>query len=267
MTGFTLIELLVVIAIIALLAGVLLPGLAAAKAKSRQAVCISNLRQVGLAFQLYLADYRDTFPSDGGGDSGISSTDWIYWNARLYPQYLFFRKLLPKDRIGPVVRYLSSGYTNVLRCPSDQDAKNRVDIRIPAPGGVGPGMGMEEYPFSYTLNSRGVDPAHLNLGSHGMASIIDQELGYFTNVYLFRASSVLSPSQKIMLAEEEDKKVRTMHFADGIFGLPGGARWAPPFDPISDRHRGRGNVVMGDSHVETVFPSFGRDPEHFDALR
>jgi prepilin-type N-terminal cleavage/methylation domain-containing protein len=86
--GFTLIELLVVIAIIGILAGLILPALAASKSKARAAQCVSNLRQWGLAYRMYADDNADFLPRRGQGVQVLAQidrpTDWF--NA--LPSYL-----------------------------------------------------------------------------------------------------------------------------------------------------------------------------------
>jgi prepilin-type processing-associated H-X9-DG protein/prepilin-type N-terminal cleavage/methylation domain-containing protein len=74
--AFTLIELLVVIAIIAVLASLLLPALARAKEKGRQAACMSNLRQIGLALRMYAEDNNGWLPTTTHG--GNTNASWIY---------------------------------------------------------------------------------------------------------------------------------------------------------------------------------------------
>ena len=76
--GFTLIELLVVIAIIGILAGMLLPALAKAKAQAQRVKCLANLKQILLSTQLYVDDWEGIMPYTSWSSGTLNKANWCY---------------------------------------------------------------------------------------------------------------------------------------------------------------------------------------------
>jgi len=245
-SGFTLIELLVVIAIIAILAGLLLPALARAKAKGQQIKCLNNEKQLALSFILYCGDYNDTMPADGSRVQD-SAEDWIHW-------HIGGRPVLQ----SPILVEIKA-FTNILRCPLDQDDTQR---KI---------NGSAAYYYSYTVNGY-IDPAHPGANS-GMTSTYTLPPGGPPTWTPAKLTDIRNPSNKILLAEEpagpSDTPKTTPPAAQYATTGADDGRWLPSAtigsgNTITTRHGGRGNANFGDGHAQQVDYIFAAMLEHID---
>ena len=225
--GFTLIELLVVIAIIALLTALLQPVLSLARAKSREVVCLNNLKQLQICAKLYSLDNDDfllpnryVYLIDRSPAPGFS--DKMTWCPGLAP----FDTTTENIERGLLFRYNKS--TDIYRCPSD---KSRVQT---ARGQTLNIRRTRSYNLSQSINSLPYTDNTVSLPSFARESDIDDP----------------APSKLLFFVGVHHESILDSHF--GI--TPRGWRFAEEtarwWDLPAGRHSQGGNFSFADGHVE-----------------
>ena len=223
--GFTLIELLVVIAIIGVLAAMLLPALSRAKQQAQGVQCISNLRQLHLAWETYSNDHGGRFPSNHGDGSaarpgGLPSWvgGWLDYRTDNPDNTNSFLLVDPKVN-GGMGEYV--GNPGVFKCPSDKSwaingAQRYNRVR------------------SYSMNFH-VGPTHSGISADGFW-------------LYFRASDFgqPQPSQLLLFVEEHEDSIGGSAFVNLLGDLERGFLTALP----SGRHNGANPISYADGHVE-----------------